>query len=34
MDYSDFRNNLFYWQSKIARRNAQEEPENYIPERL
>ena len=34
MDYSSKKNNIFYWQSKIARRNAQEEPENYIPESL
>ena len=34
MDYSDHRNNLFYWQIKIVCRNATAEPDNYIPEQL
>ena len=34
MDYSDFRNNLFYWQKKIVRSKAAPEPNNYRPEQL
>ena len=34
MDYSDFRNNLFYWQIKIVRSKAAPEPNNYRPEQL
>ena len=34
MDYSDHRNNLFYWQIKIVRSKAAPEPNNYRPEQL
>jgi len=34
MDYSDFRNDLFYWQIKIVRSKAAPEPNNYRPEQL
>ena len=34
MDYSDVRNNLFYWQIKIVRSKAAPEPNNYRPEQL
>ena len=34
MDYSDLRNNLFYWQIKIVRSKAAPEPNNYKPEQL
>ena len=34
MDYSDHRNNLFYWQIKIVRSKAASEPNNYRPEQL
>ena len=34
MDYSDHRNNLFYWQIKKVCSKAAPEPNNYIPEQL
>ena len=34
MDYSDHRNNLFYWQIKIVCSKAAPEPNNYRPEQL
>ena len=34
MDYSDHRNNLFYWQIKKVCSKAAPEPNNYRPEQL